>query len=33
MDQFQQPLPFAPPGQKWVRMEAIFSLQEALKYV
>jgi L-rhamnose mutarotase len=33
MDQFQQPLPFAPTGQKWVRMEPIFSLQEALKYV
>jgi L-rhamnose mutarotase len=33
MDQFQQRLPFAPTGQKWVQMETIFSLQEALKYV
>lgn len=33
MDQFQQRLPFAAPGQKWVRAESIFSLQEALKYV
>jgi L-rhamnose mutarotase len=26
---FQQPLPFAPPGQKWVPMRCIFSLQHA----
>ena len=26
MWQFQQPLPFAKPGEKWVLMEKIFSL-------
>ncbi len=24
MEKFQQPLPFATPGEKWVRMEAMF---------
>ncbi len=28
MGQFQQPLPESRPGQRWVRMERIFSLQE-----
>ena len=30
MWQFQRPLPFADPGEKWVSMSRIFSLQEAL---
>ena len=28
MWQFQQPLPFAKPGEKWVMMEKIFQLEE-----
>jgi L-rhamnose mutarotase len=28
METFQQPLPESKPGQKWVLMERIFSLQE-----
>ncbi|HKT28637.1 L-rhamnose mutarotase [Dyella sp.] len=31
MDRYQQRLPWAEPGQKWVPMGRIFSLQEALK--
>ncbi|MBU6478258.1 MAG: L-rhamnose mutarotase [Xanthomonadaceae bacterium] len=30
MHQFQQPLPFAKPGEKWVAMRRMFSLEEAL---
>lgn len=30
MWKFQQPLPFAKPGEKWVRMTSMFSLQHAL---
>ncbi len=30
MWKFQQPLPFARPGEKWVEMRRIFSLREAL---
>ncbi len=30
MWRFQQPLPFAKPGEKWVEMKRIFSLREAL---
>jgi L-rhamnose mutarotase len=30
MGQFQRPLPFAKPGQKWVPMARIFSLRETL---
>ena len=30
MDQFQQSLPFAKPGEKWVPMTRMFSLKEAL---
>ncbi len=30
MWQFQQPLPFAKPGEKWVPMTRMFSLAEAL---
>jgi L-rhamnose mutarotase len=30
MWKFQQPLPFAAPGEKWVRMTSVFSLQQAL---
>ena len=30
MDQFQQPLPFAKAGEKWVSMTRMFSLKEAL---
>lgn len=33
MDKFQQRLPFAAPGEKWVRTKSIFSLQEALSNV
>jgi len=28
MWKFQQPLPWAPPGEKWVKMERIFKLEE-----
>jgi hypothetical protein len=28
MDHFQQSLPFAAPGEKWVRMKNIFSLND-----
>jgi L-rhamnose mutarotase len=31
MWQFQAPLPFAQPGEKWVPMQRIFSLQETLR--
>lgn len=31
MWKFQQPLPFAAPGEKWVPMNEIFSLQGALR--
>ncbi|MBS0516841.1 MAG: L-rhamnose mutarotase [Proteobacteria bacterium] len=31
MWEFQQALPFARPGEKWVAMSPIFSLQESLK--
>lgn len=30
MGRFQQPLPFAKPGEKWVAMTRMFSLAEAL---
>lgn len=30
MWKFQQPLPFAGPGEKWVRMVSMFSLRQAL---
>lgn len=30
MWKFQQPLPFAKPGEKWVKMKRIFSLRDAL---
>jgi L-rhamnose mutarotase len=30
MWRFQQPLPFAGAGEKWVRMKRLFSLEEAL---
>lgn len=30
MWKFQQPLPFARPGEKWVRMVSMFSLQQVL---
>ena len=30
METFQQPLPFAKPGEKWVAMKKMFSLKEAL---
>lgn len=30
MWRFQQPLPFAKPGEKWVAMKRMFSLKEAL---
>jgi L-rhamnose mutarotase len=30
MWKFQQPLPFAAPGEKWVRMTSMFSLQQVL---
>jgi len=33
MDKFQLRLPFAAPGEKWVRTKSIFSLKEALRYV
>ena len=33
MDRFQQRLPFAAPNEKWVRMQSIFSLKEALNNV
>lgn len=33
MDRFQQRLPFAASGEKWVHTKSIFSLKEALKYV
>lgn len=33
MDRFQQRLPFAAPGEKWVRMSSIFSLKDALSHV
>jgi L-rhamnose mutarotase len=31
MWQFQAPLPFAQPGEKWVPMQRIFSLRETLR--
>jgi L-rhamnose mutarotase len=31
MWQFQAPLPFAQPGEKWVPMQRIFSLEETLR--
>jgi L-rhamnose mutarotase len=31
MWQFQAPLPFAQPGEKWIPMQRIFSLQETLR--
>ena len=30
MWRYQQPLPFAQPGEKWVRMNRLFSLSETL---
>lgn len=30
--EFQQALPFAPAGEKWVSMNQIFSLRQALEY-
>jgi L-rhamnose mutarotase len=31
MSKFQQPLPFAKPGEKWVPMMRMFSLRESLE--
>lgn len=31
MWQFQQALPFAKPGEKWIAMQSIFSLRESLQ--
>jgi len=28
---FQQPLPFAKPGEKWIQMDQIFNLKEQIK--